>query len=98
MKSSRYDYFETGFNTEFQQNQKTFLNIDFASLIDSSSIKYTIPLKYQYRPDLIAAEFYGDPKLWWVLVYANKMNNCPEDFFSTNIITIPNPNKVKNFI
>ena len=98
MKSSRYSYFETGFNEEYQQNQVTFLTQDFSQLLDSTAINYQIPLKYQYRPDLIANEFYGDSKLWWVIVYANGINNCPEVFFSTNVVKIPNPIRVKSFL
>lgn len=31
----------------------------------------TIEAKYENRPDLFANDFYGSPRLWWVLVVRN---------------------------
>lgn len=32
---------------------------------------YTIESQYTHRPDLLAFDLYGDPKLWWVFVQRN---------------------------
>jgi len=32
---------------------------------------YTIESQYKNRPDLLAYDVYGDPKLWWVFVQRN---------------------------
>lgn len=32
---------------------------------------YTIENQYTHRPDLLAYDLYGDPKLWWVFVQRN---------------------------
>lgn len=32
---------------------------------------YTIENQYRYRPDLLAYDLYGTPKLWWVFVQRN---------------------------
>lgn len=32
---------------------------------------YTIENQYKHRPDLLAYDLYGDPKLWWVFVQRN---------------------------
>jgi len=32
---------------------------------------YTIESQYQYRPDLLAFDIYGNAKLWWVFVQRN---------------------------
>lgn len=34
--------------------------------------KYTIESQYEYRPDLLAYDLYGDAKLWWVFVIRNR--------------------------
>jgi len=37
----------------------------------TSDVYYTIPLVYQYRPDLLAYDLYQDPRLWWVFAARN---------------------------
>ena len=32
---------------------------------------FTIPPQYEYRPDLLAYDLYGDPTLWWVFAVRN---------------------------
>jgi|TARA_R110000822_G_scaffold45453_3_gene121562 hypothetical protein len=32
---------------------------------------YTIERTYAYRPDLLAYDLYGSPRLWWVFVQRN---------------------------
>ena len=32
---------------------------------------YTIERTYAYRPDLLAYDYYGTPKLWWVFAQRN---------------------------
>lgn len=32
---------------------------------------YTIENQYRHRPDLLAYDIYGSPKLWWVFVQRN---------------------------
>jgi hypothetical protein len=60
----------------------------------NDSLNYQIPVEYTYRPDLIAYKFYRDPKLFWVLVYANNFKNSPEDFSLGTVIKIPKFEKV----
>jgi hypothetical protein len=33
---------------------------------------YEVEAKYRHRPDLLAYDLYGDPKLWWVFVHRNR--------------------------
>jgi hypothetical protein len=32
---------------------------------------YTIEPQYAYRPDLLAADLYQDPNLWWIFIQRN---------------------------
>lgn len=43
-----------------------------------SDVYYTIPPIYQYRPDMLAFDLYGDAKLWWVFAERNP-NRLGED-------------------
>jgi len=88
--ASRYRFFRTAWNDLYKHTHKTFPEKDMETLFSSEDdIIYKIPLKYRYRPDLIAIEFYNDPKLFWVLVYANGFYNSPEDFEPTTVIRVP---------
>ena len=37
----------------------------------SDDFQYTIQPQYNYRPDLLAYDIYGNPKLWWVFMQRN---------------------------
>lgn len=38
---------------------------------DPSDVYMLITQVYEYRPDLLAFDLYGDPKLWWVFAARN---------------------------
>jgi Base plate wedge protein 53 len=46
------------------------LNIRSVSA-DVDDYLYTIESQYAYRPDLLANDLYGDPRLWWVFTQRN---------------------------
>lgn len=51
----------------------------------------TITNKYENRPDLLAYELYGNPKLWWVFAFFNqdKLLDPIVDFTVGLEITVP---------
>ena len=38
---------------------------------EADDFKYVLENQYKYRPDLLAYDLYGNPKLWWVFVQRN---------------------------
>lgn len=38
----------------------------------SDDVQYEITSQYEYRPDLLAYDIYGDSNLWWVFAVRNK--------------------------
>ena len=38
---------------------------------ESDDFLYTIESQYQYRPDLLAYDLYGNARLWWIFVQRN---------------------------
>ena len=64
--SSTSPYSETGMTGDYLDilNPRTLT----AELDDQS---YTIERTYAYRPDLLAYDLYGSPRLWWVFVQRN---------------------------
>ena len=58
-------------NTEIVNGQYLgFLKIRPVPAYDDD-ILYTIESQYQHRPDLLAYDLYGSPKLWWVFAQRN---------------------------
>jgi len=100
MALSRYDkFFDTVFNVEINHDQKGFLQEDIKDRISfSDDIIYEIPLIYEYRPDRIAQKFYGNPKLFWVLVYVNEIENSPEGFYQGRRIRVPRFDRITEVI
>lgn len=51
----------------------------------------TLQGQYNYRPDLLASDLYGDPNLWWVFKARNpdKLKDPIFDFVSGVEIQIP---------
>jgi len=95
MGYSRYKWFNTAWNSALVHNQKGFPSTNLTDLFaDDSDISYKIPLVHQYRPDLIAHKFYQNPKLFFVLVYANNFRYCPEDFTMGTVIKVPRNDRV----
>ena len=63
-----------------------------------SDIVYTITRTYAYRPDLLAYDLYGTPRLWWV--FAQRNPNVIEDpiydFEPGRVIQLPKLSSLKN--
>ena len=57
---------------------------------------YTIERTYAYRPDLLAYDLYGTPRLWWVFAQRNpnELEDPIYDFKPGVTIQLPNPANV----
>lgn len=99
MAKSRYRFFYDVFNEDENHSQKGLMEQDIKALFsDATDIIYSIPIEEEYRPDLIAKRFYGNPKLFWVIVYANSISDSPEGFYATRTIRVPRYEKVNELI
>lgn len=95
MAQSRYKFFDTIYNPYLVHTQKGFPTTNLQELFTfSDNLTYKIPLQFEYRPDLIAQKFYGDPKLSWIITYANGFYNSPEDYVKNSTIRIPRHERV----
>ena len=61
---------------------------------------YTIENQYKHRPDLLAYDLYGDPKLWWVFIQRNMevIKDPIFDFVPGTQIYIPKESNLKKFL
>ena len=57
---------------------------------------YTIERTYAYRPDLLAFDLYGTPRLWWVFAQRNpdQIEDPIYDFKPGVTIQLPKPSNV----
>ena len=62
--------------------------------------KYVIENQYKHRPDLLAYDLYGNPKLWWVFVQRN-MSTIKDpiyDFTPGTLIFLPKKSNLEKFL
>lgn len=52
-------------------------------------ISHTIPSYQENRPDLIAYFLYGDPSLWWLLCFYNKIIDPLSELTTGTTIQVP---------
>jgi len=61
---------------------------------------YTIDPQYNHRPDLLAYDLYGSPKLWWIFTQRNMdiLEDPIYDFESGVEILVLNASAVKDLL
>ena len=61
--------------------------------IEDDDQSYTIERTYAYRPDLLAFDLYGSPRLWWVFAQRNpnQIEDPIYDFKPGVTIQLPKP-------
>ena len=78
----------------------TIENAEFLDILSPRSItaelddqSYTIERTYAYRPDLLAYDLYGTPRLWWVFAQRNpnEIEDPIYDFKPGVTIQLPKP-------
>lgn len=67
---------------------------------EEDDFRYTIENQYRHRPDLLAYDLYGDPKLWWVFVQRNMtvIKDPIYDFEPGTTIFIPKKSNLEKFL
>lgn len=58
------------YTTEISNNYLDILSIRPVSA-EPDDFLYTIESQYEYRPDLLAFDLYGQASLWWVFIQRN---------------------------
>lgn len=73
--------------------------IEFFDTVDFPAVeRQTDDIEYVVsstdRIDTLAANFYGDPVLWWVIAVANDMEDLPGALNQGDVLRIPAPRYV----
>ena len=88
-------YYQTGYS-------QFFLDVMVNRPIPSQSddLSFDINLTYQYRPDLLAHDLYGDSRLWWVFYQRNPntLTKPPLDFLANTTILLPKITTLKSVL
>lgn len=91
--SNTSPYFLTGEN----QLSLDFLTPRTITAYDDD-VLFTIDQTYAYRPDLLAFDLYGSPRLWWVFAQRNPdvIEDSIYDFAPGKIINLPKLSTLKD--
>jgi len=67
---------------------------------ESDDAKYTLETQYTYRPDLLAYDIYGSPKLWWVFAQRNMdvIKDPVYDMVAGTTIYLPKADTLKDLL
>jgi hypothetical protein len=67
---------------------------------EADDFRYVIESHYKNRPDLLAFDLYGNPKLWWVFVQRNMsvLRDPIYDFDTGTVIYIPKRSNLEKFL
>jgi hypothetical protein len=95
--SANYDATSPYYATSYSQ---FFLDVMVNRPIpkESDDVLFPINLAYQYRPDLLAHDLYGDARLWWVFYQRNpnSLTKPPLDFTVNTDIYLPKITTLKS--
>jgi alpha-L-fucosidase len=85
-------YYETGYSQFFLE---TMVNRPIPK--ENDDLTFTINTTYQYRPDLLAFDLYGNAGLWWVFYQRNPntLQAPPLDFAVGTLIYLPKMTTLK---
>jgi hypothetical protein len=76
--------------TQISNNTLQYFKIRSVPASDSDA-EYTLEPQYTHRPDLLAYDIYGTPRLWWVFLQRNMdvLNDPIFDFVAGVTIRLP---------
>ena len=85
-------YYQTGYSQFFLE---TMVNRPIPK--ENDDLTFTINTTYQYRPDLLAFDLYGNAGLWWVFYQRNPntLQAPPMDFAVGTFIYLPKMTTLK---
>jgi hypothetical protein len=88
-------YFQTGYSQFFLD---VMVNRPIPKSVDD--ILFTINTTFEYRPDLLAFDLYGDASLWWVFYQRNPnaLQAPPMDFSNGTVIYLPKLSTLKTVL
>ena len=65
---------------------------------ETDDVEFEVTSQYEFRPDLLAYDLYGDVNLWWVFSVRNKdkIKDPIYDLFAGQLIYLPKISTLRN--
>ena len=88
-------YYQTGYSQYFLD---VMVNRPIPK--ETDDLEFIINQTYQYRPDLLAFDLYGEPALWWVFIQRNLdvLQDPIFDFVPGKKIYVPKKSSLFNIL
>ena len=98
MTNVKYSQSSPYYLTQVYKNVFLDNMVDRSVPIDSTDVYWEITVTYNYRPDLLAYDLYGDSKLWWVFAQRNPdiLKDPMFDFTAGTYIYLPQYSNLQN--
>lgn len=96
---AKYDFLSPWANTTENENYLELLTIRPVPA-EPDDYRYVIENQYKNRPDLLAYDLYGSPKLWWVFVQRNMdvLKDPIYDFVPGTVIFLPKKSNLEKYL
>jgi hypothetical protein len=96
---AKYDFLSPWANTTQNENYLELLTVRPVPA-EADDFRYVIENQYKHRPDLLAYDLYGSPKLWWVLVQRNIsiIKDPIYDFVPGTAIFLPKKSNLEKYL
>jgi hypothetical protein len=96
---AKYDFLSPWANTSQNENYLELLTIRPVPA-EPDDFQYVIENQYKHRPDLLAYDLYGSPKLWWVFVQRNMsvIKDPIYDFTPGTTIFLPKKSNLEKYL
>lgn len=95
------EYSKTSPWSKTEQNNMYLENLAIRPVpSEDDDVIYTIENQYHNRPDLLAYDVYGTPKLWWVFVQRNMsiLHDPIYDFTAGTQIYLPKKSNLETYL
>lgn len=99
MGKSRFNYIENLYNGNIDMTTKGFLDRTFISqFLDGNETVGTVLKGMAYRPDKVAAYYYGDQSLFWIISAVNNFDLGIQDYYEGRTFYLPTLDRINTIL
>ena len=97
--NSRFDHIDNMYNGNIDMTVKGFMERDYINqFLDGSESTGVVLQGMEFRPDKIAAYYYGDPSLFWVISVVNNFDKGIQDYYGGREFILPSLNRILTIV
>lgn len=97
--SSSYSKLSPYYSTQLNGSYLDIINFR-QILAETDDVNFEVTSQYEFRPDLLAHDLYGDVNLWWVFSVRNKdkIKDPIYDLYAGQNIYLPKLSSLRNIL